>query len=407
MNDLPDSTGPLDGVRVIELAHVMAGPVCGLMLADLGADVIKVERPAGDPTRKFVPPEQGGEAAAFLMLNRNKRGIALDIKNPDGRGALRRLLAEADVLIENYRPGSLARLGLDYASLEPELPQLVYCSITGYGSSGPLAEEGGLDLVAQGYSGIMSITGEGGGRPPVKVGVPLTDIGAGILAALGVTSALHRRHQTGRGQLVETSLFEAGLLTTFGQAAIALASGESPGPMGSAHPLSAPYEAFRTTDGWITLGTPTQTNWERLPDVLGMPELLDDARFADNAGRLEHRQELVALVQNRLEQQSTKEWLAAMGAAGIPAGPVLSVGEALHHAQSTARNMLTHVEHPTAGRVPTIGPPIKLSESPASVRGPAPLFGQHTREVLREAHYEEAEIEAMLSSGAAIGSWPR
>ncbi len=395
-------SGPLDGVRVIELAHVMAGPVCGLMLADLGADVVKVERPTGDPTRKFVPPEQGGEAAAFLMLNRNKRGIALDIKSPDGRDALLRLLADADVLIENYRPGSLARLGLDYASLEADFPELIYCSITGYGSNGPMAEEGGLDLVAQGYAGIMSITGEGEGRPPVKVGVPLTDIGAGILAALGVASALHRRNQTGRGQQVETSLFEAGLLTTFWQAAIALATGKSPGPMGSAHPLSAPYEAFRTADGWITLGTPTQTNWERLPAVLGMPELLDDDRFADNAGRLEHRQVLVDLVQKRLQQQGTDAWLAALGAAGIPAGPVLSVGEALHHPQSLARDMLTYVEHPTAGRMPTIGPPIKLSESPASVRGPAPLFGQHTRQVLSEAGYEETEIEAMLSSGAAI-----
>ncbi len=396
-------SGPLDGVRVIELAHVMAGPVCGLMLADLGADVVKVERPTGDPTRKFVPPEQGGEAAAFLMLNRNKRGIALDIKSADGRDVLLRLLGDADVLIENYRPGSLARLGLDYASLEADFPELIYCSITGYGSSGPMAEEGGLDLVAQGYSGIMSITGEGEGRPPVKVGVPLTDISAGILAALGVVSALHRRNQTGRGQQVETSLFEAGLLTTFWQAAIALATGKSPGPMGSAHPLSAPYEAFRTADGWITLGTPTQTNWERLPGVLGMPELLDDERFADNAGRLEHRQVLVDLVQKRLLQQGAADWLAALGAAGIPAGPVLSVGEALHHPQSLARGMLTNVDHPTAGRVPTIGPPIKLSESPASVRGPAPQFGQHTRQVLSEAGYDKAEIEAMLSSGAAIG----
>ncbi len=397
-----DPAGPLHGIRVIELAHVMAGPVCGLMLADLGADVVKIERPTGDPTRKFVPPEQGGEAAAFLMLNRNKRSMALDIKHPDGRDALLRLLGDADVLIENYRPGSLARSGLDYAALEPDFPRLVYCSITGYGSSGPMATDGGLDLIAQGYSGIMSITGEGEGRPPVKVGVPLTDIGAGILAALGVVSALHRRHQTRRGQHVETSLFEAGLMTTFWQAAIALASGQSPGPMGSAHPLAAPYEAFRTADGWMTLGTPTQTNWERLPDVLGMPELLDDDRFGDNAGRLQYRRELVALVQERIEQRTTSDWMAALGAAGIPAGPVLNVGEALHHAQSQAREMLAYVDHPTAGRVATIGPPIKLSESPASIRGPAPLFGQHTREVLSQIGYQDAEIEAMLGAGAAI-----
>ena len=374
--ELPDGgesrgphSGPLAGVRVLELGHVMAGPVCGLMLADLGADVVKIERPpGGDPSRNYVPPELGGESVAFMMLNRNKRSVALDLKQQQGHAALLRLVADADVLVENYRLGSLARMKLDYESLATDFPRLVYCSITGYGTNGPLADEGGFDLIAQGYCGLMSITGEGEGRPPVKVGVPLTDIGAGILAALGVVSALYRRHDSGRGQHVETSLFEAGLMTTFWQAAIALASGESPGPMGSAHPLTAPYEAFRAVEGWITVGASTQASWERLPAALDLPELLDDRRFLDNGGRVKNREELAVIIQEGIESRPAEEWLDRLRAAGIPAGPVLSVGDAVQQAQSQARRMLTTVKHPRAGRISTLGPPIKLSDTPATVR---------------------------------------
>lgn len=405
MSDTPPSSGPLQGFRVLELAHVMAGPVCGLMLADLGAEVIKIERAqGGDPARKFVPPAIGGQSAAFMMLNRNKKSVAIDLKQPRGRAALRALLADADALVENYRPGALARLGLDYESLAEEFPRLVYGSISGYGSEGPLAAEGGFDLIAQGYSGLMSITGEGPGRPPVKVGVPLTDIGAGMLGALGVTSALLRRNQTGRGQRVDTSLFEAGLFTTFWQAAITLATGESPGPMGSAHPLVAPYRAFATADGWITVGTSTQANWERLPSVLGLPELLDDERFADNAGRVAHREELAELIQQQLLTRNADAWIEELRRAGIPAGPVLGIAEALAHEQSVARAMVTRVEHPQAGPVATLGPPVKFSESPASVRSAAPALGQHTRELLGAAGWDAAEIDDALAEGAVAAA---
>ena len=286
--------GPLYGVRVLELAHIMAGPVCGLMLSDLGADVVKVERlPGGDATRGFVPPDVDGESAAFMMLNRGKRGVALDLRSDEGVEIVRRLAAEADVLLENFRVGTMERIGLGWDGLAEANPRLVYCQITGFGRTGPLAEQGGFDLIAQGYSGLMSVTGESPGREPVKVGAPVTDITAGILAAFGVTAALLERERTGKGQLVDTSLFEAGITQTYWQSAIVLASGASPRPMGAAHPLAAPYQAFRTTDGWINVGASNEATWVRLTEALGQSELTDDARFSTNPDRVGHLEELV------------------------------------------------------------------------------------------------------------------
>ncbi len=262
--------GPLAGMRVIELAHIMAGPVCGLMLADMGAEVIKVEKLDGDDTRRTVPPALDGESAAYMMMNRGKRGLSLDLKAPEGVAVLRRLLGNADALIENYRAGTMERLGLGYESLRQDFPGLVYCSLSGFGRSGPYADRAGFDLVAQGMSGLMSVTGEGPGRPPMKCGPPVTDITAGILAAMGVLAAYTRRLKTGQGQVVDTSLFEAGITHTYWQSAIAMATGTAPGPMGSAHPLNAPYEAFETADGWITIGAANQTNWLRMLKAVGM-----------------------------------------------------------------------------------------------------------------------------------------
>ena len=254
--------GPLEGLKVIDLTHVMAGPTCTLMLADMGADVIKIERmPGGDDTRRSIPPTIDGESAAFMMMNRNKRGMALDLKSEGDRRVLRRLLADADVLVENYRPGTLARLGFDYEGLRRDNPGLIYCALSGFGRTGPYGHRGGFDLVAQALSGIMSITGEGPGRPPTKCGAPLTDITCGILAAMGVLAAYAHRLKTGRGQMVDTSLMEAGIVQTYWQSAIALATGIAPGPMGSAHPLTAPYQAFETADGWIVIGGSNQSNW--------------------------------------------------------------------------------------------------------------------------------------------------
>lgn len=398
-------SGPLAGMRVLDLSHVMAGPVCGLMLADMGADVVKVEKiEGGDDTRRILPPDINGEAAAFMMMNRNKRGIALDLKHPKGKEALLRLVETADALIENYRHDTMQRLGLGYERLAARNPGLIYCEVSGFGRSGPFADQGGFDLVAQGMSGLMSITGEGPGRPPVKVGPPVTDITAGILAAMGVAAAYASKLKTGKGQRVDTSLFEAGIVHTYWQSAIAFATGESPGPLGSAHPLSAPYQAFATMDGWINLGASNQRTWEKLVEVLGDDALARDPRFAVNQGRMANLPALVAALEAHFKTRTTEEWIAALSKAGIPAGPVLSIGEMHVHPQTIAREMAPVVEHRVAGRMQTIGLPVKFSGTPGGVRQAAPVLGQHTREVLAEAGYGEAEIDALVAAGAVVAA---
>ncbi|WP_350153381.1 CoA transferase [Roseovarius sp.] len=396
--------GPLAGMKVIELAHIMAGPVCGLMLADMGADVIKVEKPDGDDSRRFVPPAIEGESAAYMMMNRNKRGVALNLKEPQGVEALHRLLEEADVVIENYRMGTMERLGLGYEDLRAINPRLIYCEISGFGRTGPYAQRGGFDLIAQGMSGLMSITGEGPGRPPVKTGAPVSDITAGIVAAMGVSAAYARMLQTGEGQKVDTSLFEAAITQTYWQSAIAFATGVAPGPMGSAHPLNGPYQAFETADGWINVGAANQRNWLRFLDVIGAPELNDDARFASNHDRMQHLGELEEILNGYLRGETSAVWLERMEQAGLPAGPVLDILEMQADPQARAREMITEVDHPTAGRVKTLGHPVKFSETPASLRRAAPVLGQHSREVLQEAGYDAQEIEAMVASGAVIAA---
>ncbi|TMH06679.1 MAG: CoA transferase [Betaproteobacteria bacterium] len=396
--------GALDGLKVIELAHIMSGPTAGMLLADMGADVIKVEKvPGGDDTRRFIPPEVNGEASAFMMMNRNKRGIALDLKQDAARSALRRLIDRADVVIENFRVGTLEKLDLGYEVLRLGNPGLICCAISGYGRSGPDAQKGGFDLVAQGLSGLMRITGEPGGAP-TKVGSPVTDINAGILAALAIVSAYVHRLRTGKGQLVDTSLLEAGVMQTFWQSAIFLGSGVEIGALGSAHPLTAPYQAFETQDGWITVGASNQVNYVRLIQVLEAPELLADERFGDNASRMANLPALVDRLTGHFKRKPSSEWLAALGAAGVPAGPVLSIGAMLDHPQVLAREMIVETRHPKAGATRAIGCPMKFSDTPAQIRRPAPLFGEHTREVLTEAGLHDAEIDALLESGAAIQS---
>ncbi len=396
-----ERTGPLKGMRVLDLSHVMAGPVCGLMLADMGADVIKVEKlEGGDDTRRMLPPDINGEPAAFMMMNRNKRGIALDLKHPRGKEVLKRLVASADALIENYRHDTMQRLGVGYEALKEINPGLIYCEISGFGRTGPWAEQGGFDLVAQGMSGLMSITGEGPGREPVKVGAPLTDITAGILGAMGVCAAYIHKLKTGEGQRVDTSLFEAGITHTYWQSAIAFATGVSPGPMGSAHPLSAPYQAFPTKDGWINLGASNQRTWLKLVEVLDDPELAADPRFKENAGRMGNVPALVEALTKHFKKRTTAEWLALLERAGVPAGPVLSIREMHAHPQTIAREMVPEVEHPVAGKVQTIGLPVKFSKTPGKVANPAPVFGQHTREVLAELGYSAEEIEKLIAERA-------
>jgi len=398
------AAGPLDGVKVLECCQVMAGPTCGMLLADLGADVVKVEKlPGGDDTRSYDRPQVNGESAAFLAMNRNKRSIALDLKRPEGQAVLKKLAAGADVLVENFRKGTMEKFGLGYETLRTINPALIYCAITGYGRTGPYADKGGFDLVAQGASGLMSITGEPG-REPVKCGPPVCDINGGMLGALGIVSAYVHRLKTGEGQLVDTSLLEAGIHTTFWHSAIFLATGVSPEPTGSAHVLSAPYQAFPTRDGWVTIGGANPANWERLARMMDLPELLTDPRFRTNSDRMRHRSELIEILAAKTRERSTRDLVAALDAAGIPAGPVNRIGEMLADPHVQAREMVIETEHPVAGRTRALGVPIKLSRTPGSVRRPAPLLGQHSREVLREAGYFDPEIDALVRSGAVLAA---
>ncbi len=393
--------GPLAGLKVIDLSHIMAGPACSMLLADMGADVIKVEKmPGGDDARRMVPPTVADESAAFLIMNRNKRGIALNLKTEEGRSVLSRLLKDADVLIENYRRGTMEKMGFGYDALHALNPKLIYCSISGFGRTGPYADRGGFDLVAQGMSGLMSITGERPGCPPMKAGAPLTDITAGILACVGVLAALHARKSIGQGQMVDTSLFEAGITHTYWHSAICFATGKAPGPMGTAHPLNAPYQAFPASDGWITVGAANQENWLRLLEALGAPELRDDPRFVNNAGRMRNLSELTEALSPHFRRRTVAEWLHRLEESGVPAGPVLDIAQMHADPQALAREMIVETTHPTAGKVKAIGLPIKFSDAPGGVRKPAPLFGQHTREVLHELGFSDAEIDRMAELGA-------
>ncbi len=391
--------GPLAGMRVLELAQIMAGPTCGMMLADMGADVVKVEKlPGGDDARSYREPRINGVSAPFLILNRNKRGMALDLKRAEGRAILLRMVRDADVVTENFRRGALEKLGLGYAVLARENPGLIYCAISGYGRDGPDADKGGFDLIAQGASGLMSITGERGGAP-VKTGNPVADINAGILAVGGILAAYVHKLKTGQGQFVDTSLLEAGLQQTYWHAAAFFATGVSPSPSGSAHLLTAPYQAFRSGDGWINIGGANQSNWERIAEVLGHPQWRDDPRFATNSARMANLDALVLAMNDVLSTRTTAEWIAAFDAAGVPVGPVSTVGEALALPQTLARGMIVDTVHPEAGPTKALGCPVHFSATPTRITRPAPLLGEHTREVLREHGYADAEIDAFVAAG--------
>ena len=397
------SQGPLTGLKVVDLTHHLAGPTCGLMLADLGAEVIKVEKiPGGDDSRRSVPPKIGGESAAFMMMNRNKRGIALDLKTEGGKTILHRLTKDADILIENFRPGTLDRLGVGYDSLKQANPGLIYGVISGFGLTGPYRGRGGFDLVAQGMSGLMSITGDASGNTPTKVGAPVTDITAGLLLTMGVLAALHERERTGEGQIVDTSLFEAGITHTFWQSAIAFATGVAPLAMGSRHPLNAPYQAFQTADSWMCVGAASPRNWQRLMDLLEASDIAEDPRFTDNVGRMANTDALDEMLSPIFRTATTEEWLTRFEDIGIPAGPINTVMDMHADLQTANRNMTPEVTHPTAGTMKTLGPPVKFSRTPASVRSPAPIYGQHTREVLAQHGFSEAEIAAFLDEDAVV-----
>ncbi|MAO81933.1 MAG: CoA transferase [Nocardioides sp.] len=376
--------GALSGIRVLDLTQVMSGPFCTMVLADLGADVIKIENPThGDQTRKsWGYSVIGDDSRAFLSLNRNKRSVTLDLKTDEDRARFLELARTADVVIENFRPGVAARLGVDYQTLSQVNPRLVYASISGFGQTGPYAQYPGYDLIAQAMSGVMSVMGQPD-APPVKSAIPIADLGSGLFAAIGVLAALMERVRSGRGQFVETSLFESSLAFSVWESTEFWSTQEKPQPLGSANRMSAPYQALATADGYLTIGANNEKLWSLLCDAMSLPELREDPRFVDNNRRMDNREALATALEARLREATTDEWVERLLAAGVPAGAIRDYEYVLEHDPHVrARGMVTSFEHPVEGATKVLGSPLKLSRTPPSVRTPPPLLGQHNGDVL-------------------------
>lgn len=405
MQTLPNPNGmpeALEGVRVLDCSQILAGPFCSMLLADMGADVIKIEKPnGGDDTRRMGPPFIDTESAAFLAMNRNKRSIVLNFKEQSGVQAMKTLVKDADIVIENYRTGTMARLGLGYEDLKNINPGIIYCSISGFGRTGPYANRGGFDLVAQGMSGLMSITGLPN-SPPVKVGVPIADMNAGMFATYGILTAYINKLRTKKGQYLEISLLEAAIAYTVWESAGYFATGDIAEPLGSSHRNSAPYQALKTKDGHINVGAPNQSNWERFANAIERSDLIAQNEFKDNASRLVNRESLEAELELTLTTKNSSEWLEVLEKSGVPAGPILNISEVWNDPQVEARNMKVSLDHPTAGKITNIGLAAKLYSTPGRITKPAPLFGEHTREVLMNAGYSKKNIEDLIASGAAV-----
>jgi formyl-CoA transferase/CoA:oxalate CoA-transferase len=395
---------PLTGLTVVDFSRVLAGPYCTMQLADLGARVIKIEQPGrGDDTRAWGPPFVGGESAYFLSVNRNKESLALDLKHERSRPILDALLARADVVVENFRPGTMERLGLAYSQIAGRHPRLVYCAISGFGQTGPRSAEAGYDAMMQAEGGLMSITGAAGG-PPFRLGVAIGDIATGMFAVQGILAALFARERQGRGQLVDIAMLDAVTALLTYQASIAFTTGATPVRMGNRHPSIAPYDTFATSDGEFVLSVGNDDQFRRLARVLDAPGLAADPRFATNADRVRHYDALRQELSSRLASWPRQDLLRALTAAGVPSGAVRTVNEALADPQLAAREMIVPLEHVTAGPIRVLGTPLKLSDTPASVRTPPPTLGQHTVSILRDdVGLSEAEIDALRRDGAAGG----
>src|ERR1039457_296880 len=393
------SSGPLAGVRILDLSRILSGPFATMIFADLGADVIKLENPrTGDDTREWAPPYQGDQSAYFLSVNRNKQGIAVDLKSERGREIALRLADRADVVVENFRPGTAGRLGLGYDDLSARNPRVIYASISGFGQTGPYAAEPGYDAIAQALGGLMSVTGEADGAP-VRVGNSAADLGASMWAAIGILAALHARHTTGRGEWIDISLLDGQIASLTYLAGGYFATGEVPRRYGSAHPSIVPYQAMRTADGHLMVAVGNDTLWQRFARLVGLPELADDPRLVSNPQRVANRVELIQLIEAALAAKGSAAWAEELSRVGIPAGAINSIAAALAHPQVQARDMVLTVEHPTAGPLRMAGSPIKLSEYTTTVRRPPPTLGEHTGEVLRELGYTAADIETMRQEG--------
>jgi crotonobetainyl-CoA:carnitine CoA-transferase CaiB-like acyl-CoA transferase len=392
---------PLDGLLVLDFTRVLSGPYCTMLLADMGARVIKIEQPGrGDDTRAWGPPFLKGESAYFLSINRNKESLSLDLKHAAAGRVLDPLLRQADVLVENFRPGTMERLGLGYESVARRCPRLVYCSISGFGQTGPRSAEPGYDAVMQGEAGLMSITGAADG-PPFRLGVAIADIVSGMFATQGIAMALLARVRTGRGQRVDVGMLDATAALLTYQAGIYFATGVTPGRMGNRHPTIVPYETFQGSDGEFVVAVGNDEQWRRFCRIIGAAPLADDERFATNRGRVSHYDELRPLLVERLRSRRRDEWVGDLKAAGVPCGSVREVAEVLEDPQLDARGMIETVDHVSAGAVRVLGVPIKLSDTPGAVRTAPPALGQHTDRILKEdAGLTEGEIETLRSSKA-------
>jgi formyl-CoA transferase len=391
-------TACLSGLRVLDLTQVMAGPFAAMILADLGADVIKVEPPGGDSTRQ-MPGAVGTDTPAFNAVNRGKRSIVVNLKTPEGLAVATRAALASDILIENYRPGVMESLGLGYAAMSARNPRLIYASVSGYGQTGPSHQKGGFDLIAQGVSGIMSVTGNSGG-PPVKAGVPLTDLSAGLFAVVGILAALEHRHHSGEGQRIDASLVDAGVALSVWEATEYFSGAGVPAALGSAHRMNAPYQAIRCLDGYVTLGGANERIFRRICDVLGHPEWSADPQFVDNASRVRHRDALARQIEAITIERPRDHWLALFEANDIPSGPINDYAQVFSDAQVRAREMVVDVDHPTLGQIRALGSPIKMSATPPDVRRRAPLLGEHTDAVLAELGLSADEISRLRAARA-------
>jgi formyl-CoA transferase len=391
---------PLDGVCVLDLSRVLAGPYCTMMLGDLGADVIKVESPEGDDTRRWGPPYQGSESAYYLCCNRNKRSVVLDLNTAHGRDLARRLAVKSDVLVENFRLGKLESWGLGYEALAAENPGLVYCSISGYGRTGPDAALPGYDFVLQGVGGIMSVTGQEEG-PPVKVGVAIVDLAAGMLALSAILAALRVRDLTGKGQRIDISLLDTHLAWLANVASNYLVSGERPQRYGNAHPNIVPYQTFAASDGWFVVAVGNERQWQRLCQAIERPDLATEPRFATNADRVRNRASLVPILADVFKGRTVEEWTALLQESGVPSGPVNGVDQVLNSEQVAAREMVAQIQHPGIGPVRMVASPLRLEATPPSIRRHPPMLGEHTDDVLRELlGMGDGQIAELRAAGA-------